>query len=143
MANHLIYWPVLAQLFIPLLVLFLNGKRKNDDVRTGSFDRHKAAMDNEAWSKSVVLTSKNLANQFQFPVIFYVLCLVLAGLDAVGPATLAVAWLFVASRCVHACVHVTSNYVPMRMRAFIAGVILLLALLVMTAIALLGASGAL
>ena len=73
MAKHLIYWPVLAQLLVPILILLLNGKRKSADVKSGQFDRERAAMDNEARSRPVVLTSKNLANQFQLPVIFYVL----------------------------------------------------------------------
>lgn len=136
MARHLIYWPVLAQVLIPILVLIINGKRKKDDVATGQFDREKAAMDNEAWSKPVVLTSKNLANQFQFPVVFYVLCVVLASIDAVSAITLSVAWVFVVSRYVHAYVHINTNYVPIRLRAFIFGVLALLVLFVLTVIAL-------
>ncbi len=138
MAKHLIYWPVLALILIPILVLLLNGKRKNDAVKTGGFDRERAAMDNEAWSKPVVLTSKNLANQFQLPVIFYVLCLVLASLDAVDKLTLVVAWLFVASRYVHAYVHVSTNFVPNRLRAFLLGAVFLLVLFGMTVRALAG-----
>lgn len=138
MARHLIYWPVLAQILIPVLVLLLNGMRKNDDVKSGSFDRERAAMDNEAWSTPVVLTSKNLANQFQLPVIFYVLCLILASLDAVNILTLVVAWLFVTTRYVHAYVHVSTNYVPNRLRAFLLGVFFLLVLLGLTVSALSG-----
>jgi hypothetical protein len=136
MAKHLIYWPVLAQLLIPVLVLLLNGKRKSADVKSGQFDREKAAMDNEAWSKPVVLTSKNLANQFQLPVIFYVLCLILASIDAVATVTLAVAWVFVATRYVHAYVHVSTNYVPARMRAFLLGALTLFVLFGLTIAAL-------
>jgi hypothetical protein len=138
MAKHLIYWPVLALILIPILVLLLNGKRKNDAVKTGDFDREKAAMDNEAWSKPVVLTSKNLANQFQLPVIFYVLCLVLVSLDAVDKLTLVVAWLFVASRYAHAYVHVSTNFVPNRLRAFLLGAVFLLVLFGLTVRALAG-----
>ncbi len=132
MENYLIYWPMLAQILIPLVVLVLNGMRKSKDVRSGNFDREKAAMDNEAWSKATVLTSKNLANQFQFPVIFYVLCIVLANLDAVDKIVLSVAWLFVTARYVHAYVHVSSNYVPVRLRAFILSVLLLFVLFGLT-----------
>ena len=132
MNSHLIYWPVLAQLSIPLVVLILNGKRKAGDVKSGDVDRDKAAMDNEAWSKPTVLTSKNLANQFQFPVVFYVLCLVLASLNAVSTAVLVVAWLFVVARLTHAYVHVTTNYVPIRFRAFIVSMVLLLVLFGLT-----------
>ncbi len=138
MEKHLIFWPVLAQILIPILVLILNGKRKSLDVKSGAFDREKAAMDNEAWSRPVVLTSKNLANQFQLPVIFYVLCLTLAIIDAVSTVTLVVAWVFVATRYVHAYVHVSTNYVPARLRAFLLGALSLFILLALTAKALAG-----
>lgn len=136
MKSHLIYWPVLAQVLIPIVVLVLNGKRKAADVKSGEFDRAKSAMDNEAWSKPTVLTSKNLANQFQFPVVFYVLCVVLMTLNAVGPAALVVASLFVVARYVHAYVHVTTNYVPARLRAFVLSMVLLIVLTGMAAAAL-------
>ncbi len=132
MAKHLIYWPVLAQLLIPIVVLLLNGKRKSDDVKSGNFDREKAAMNNEAWSKPVVLTSKNLANQFQLPVIFYVLCLILANIDAVSMFILVVAWIFVVTRYVHAYVHVTTNDVSARLRAFLLGAVSLFVLFGLT-----------
>ena len=136
MEKQLIYWPVMAQLLIPILVLLLNGKRKSVDVKSGNFDREKAAMNNEAWSKPVVLTSKNLANQFQLPVIFYVLCLILANIDAVTMTILVVAWIFVVTRYVHAYVHVSTNYVPARMRVFLLGALFLFVLFVLTAWAL-------
>ena len=136
MRSHLIYWPALAQLLIPILVLMLNGKRKSDDVTSGEFDREKAAMDNEAWSSPVVLTSKNLANQFQLPVIFYVLCLILASIDGVAAVPLTVAWVFVVTRYIHAYVHVSTNYVPARMRAFLVGALSLIVLFVLTVKAL-------
>lgn len=137
MSSYLIYWPVLALVLIPLVVILLNGKRKSADVKSGEFDREKAAMDNEAWGKLTILTSKSLANQFQFPVVFYVLCLVLASLDAVSTAVLFVAWLFVIARYIHAYVHVTTNYVPIRFRAFIVSMLLLIVLFGLTVAALL------
>ena len=136
MSNHLIFWPVLAQVLIPILVLLANGSRKKNDRNAGTVDMEKAAMDNEAWSEPVILTSKNLANQFQFPVLFYVVCLMLAMIDGVSTGSLMIAWLFVISRCVHAYVHITSNFVPLRMKAFIIGVLLLIALCLWTAFAL-------
>ena len=137
MSAHLIFWPVLVQVAIPLVVLIVNAKRKAADVKAGAVDLKKAALDNEAWSLPVVLTSKNLSNQFQIPVSFYVVCFVLASVDAVNMLVLTAAWAFVLSRCVHAYVHVTSNYVPMRMRSFIVGILVLLAMIVMAVIALL------
>ena len=136
MQSHLIYWPVLAQILIPILVLLTNGARKKNDVKAGTVDLEKAAMDNEAWSRPVVLTSKNLANQFQVPVLFYVVCLILAMIDGVTNVSLFFAWAFVLSRYIHAYVHITNNYVPARLNAFIFGVFMLIALWVLAVMAL-------
>lgn len=136
MAKHLIYWPVLAQLAIPIIVLLLNAKRKSADRAAGIADIGKSAMDNTAWSKPVVLTSNNLANQTQLPVLFYVICLLFAGIDAVSVLVLGLAWAFVISRYVHAYVHVTSNYIPARLGSFIFGATVLIALLVLAVLAL-------
>jgi len=136
MQNHLIFWPVLAQMAIPIIVIMLNGKRKAADVKAGVANPEKSALDNTAWTVPVIKTSRNLANQFQFPVIFYGLCFILATIGAADMPVLIVAWAFVASRVVHAYVHVTSNYVPLRLRAFVVSMLLLLILFVMTMIAL-------
>ena len=42
-------------------------------------------------------------------------------MNAVTVATLVVAWMFVLSRIVHAYIHVGSNHVPARRRAFLVG----------------------
>ncbi len=136
MQTHWIFWPVLAQLLIPFWVLILNGQRKAVDRRSGTVDPEQAAIDNKAWSLPVVLTSNSLANQFQLPVVFYVLCLVLATLDAVSVFALLVAWLFVLTRWFHAYVHVTSNHIPARFGSFVLSTLILLVLLFATAVAL-------
>jgi len=128
MSQHFIYWPLLAQIALPIIILLLNGKRKSDDRKAGNVDAKKSAMDNTAWSKPVVLTSNNLANQAQLPVLFYVICLVLAAINAVGTLTLSLAWVFVISRYVHSYAHVTSNFIPARLGSFIFGAIVLMVL---------------
>ena len=136
MQSHLIYWPLLVQVALPMLVLLLNAKRKRADRAAGTVNMKEAAMDNTAWSKPVALTSLNLANQSQLPVLFYVICLVLASLSAVTAATLGLAWVFVISRYIHAYAHVNGNNVPIRFKAFLFGALILIALLVFTFFAL-------
>lgn len=138
MKNYLIYWPVLAQIAIPMGVLLLNAKRKAADRAAGIVDAKKSAMSNVAWSKPVVLTSNNLANQSQLPVLFYVMCLILAAINGVTYITLGLAWAFVISRYIHAYAHVTNNYIPVRFGAFLVGALVLLVLFVFTIIALTG-----
>jgi len=133
--SSLIYWPILALLAVPLWVLILNGKRKGADRKQGVVSPD-SPINNKAWSLPVVLSSNALENQFQLPIVFYVLCFILVDLNAVSPVLLALCWAFVISRWVHAYVHVTTNFVPLRARVFIFGVMLLLALFAMTAWAL-------
>jgi hypothetical protein len=127
-----ILWPVLAQILLTLIMFILLGVRKAKAVKAGDVDRQKAALNNGVWPEYVVKVSNNIANQFEVPVLFYVLCLVLFSLNAVGVVAVGLAWLFALSRYAHAYVHIGSNYVPMRLRLFLVGC---LALIVMTILA--------
>lgn len=137
MNSTLIFWPMLLQVAIPFWVMILNALRKNKDRAAGAVDPE-SAINNKAWSLPVVMTSNALENQFQFPVVFYVLCLVLAHLDAVNLPALILSWLFVVFRWWHAYVHVTSNIIPKRMASFAISLFSLMALFVLTVVALFG-----
>ena len=133
MSQTAIFWPVLIQLLIPFWVLILNGRRKARDRRSGSHDPSMSAVDNKAWTTPVVLTSNNLANQFQLPIVFYVLCGMVYALNAVSALTLTLAWVYVVLRWFHAYVHVTSNHIPSRFGSFVLSTLVLLILLFVTA----------
>ena len=132
--------PVLAQVLLVILVYVLLAVRKAVAVKAGQVDRQKAALDNRMWPTPVVQVSNNLANQFEAPVLFYVLCLTLFLLDAVCMPALWAASLFVASRYLHAWVHTHSNHVPLRMPLFLFGVLMLLILVGLAISALLGSA---
>ena len=128
MNQHLIYGPMLAQIVLTFCVFVLLARRKSADVKAGIADRDKSALDNKAWSESVVKASNNIDNQFQTPVLFYALCLILAQLNAVTAITLGLAWFYALSRYVHMFVHTGSNYIPHRLPLFLCGVLALMAM---------------
>jgi hypothetical protein len=130
MSSSHIFWPVLAQILLTLVMFIILGARKARAVKAAQVDRRQAALDSRVWPEDVVKVSNNIANQFEVPVLFYVLCLVLHSIHAAGTVAVVLAWFFVASRYAHAYVHVGSNYVPVRMRLFMAGCVVLLAMLV-------------
>lgn len=134
-SSHII-WPVLAQIFLTLVMFILLGVRKAKAVKAGEVNRKQAALNNREWPEDVVKVSNNIANQFEIPVLFYVLCLALYSINAVGMLALVLAWLFVLSRYAHAYVHTGSNYVPMRLRLFLFGCFVLIAMLILAAWAL-------
>jgi hypothetical protein len=128
MSRDLILAPVLLQVLMTLLVYVLLIKRKIRSIKAGTVNVDRRALYDDAWPEDVIQINNNLRNQFEVPVLFYVVCGVLWALDAVGVAALVAAWLFVASRLVHVWIHCTSNYVPNRRRAFTVGWWLLVAM---------------
>ncbi|PCJ25721.1 MAG: hypothetical protein COA96_06760 [SAR86 cluster bacterium] len=133
MNQALIFAPVLAQISLTLMIFLLLGKRRAADAKAGTVDLKRVALDNRGWSDSVIKVSNNLDNQFQTPVLFYMLCIVLVQFNAVSTLTLGLAWTFVFTRYSHAFVHVGSNYIPLRLPLFLLGVV---SLLLMTGIAI-------
>ena len=134
-SNH-IFWPVLAQVLLTLVMFIVLGARKAKAVKAGKVNREQAALDNRVWPEYVVKVSNNIANQFEVPILFYILCVVLYSINAAGTVAIVLAWLFVASRYAHAWVHVGSNYVPVRMRLFMVGCVVLLSMLAVAALKL-------
>jgi hypothetical protein len=58
--------------------------------------------------------SANLSNQFEWPLFFYVVCLLLLVQHATESAQIWLAWLFVAGRVVHSCIQVFTINVRLR-----------------------------
>lgn len=131
MSSHSIFWPVLLQIFLTLTLFVVLGMKKASAVKAGAVDRKQAALDNRAWPATVVKVSNNIANQFETPMLFYLLCVLLYSMDAVGMVALVLAWVFALSRVAHAYVHIGSNYVPMRLRLFLVGCFVLIAMLLL------------
>lgn len=131
MNSSQILWPMLAQIVLTLLMYGVLGVRKANAVKSGQVNRKEVALDNRSWPDDVVKVSNNIANQFESPILFYVLCLLLFSMNGVGLTALVLAWAYALTRYVHAYVHVGSNYVPTRFRTFMISCLILLALVVL------------
>ncbi len=81
--------------------------------------------------------SNAFANQFEVPVLFYVLTALALFTRKADLVFVILAWVFVLSRYVHAFVHVTSNNLKLRFPAFVVGVVVLLIMWVLFAFAIL------
>lgn len=139
MNPHLIFGPLLAQMLFTVGMFGLLAARKAQAVRLKTVNLKQAVLDHSAWPDDVVKVSNNIANQFESPVLFYVACLALCQLNAVSAGVLVLAWLNVATRLVHGFVHVRSNHVPIRLRAFAAGLFITLVLMLVIVRALIHA----
>ena len=127
--STLIFLPVLAQVLLTIVVYFGLAAAKARALKEGSVDLERRALRDDAWPEDVQKINNNIRNQFEVPVLFYVLVVVLYQLNATGVLPQGLAWLFVASRVVHAWIHTGSNYVPARRAVFTFGVFVVLAML--------------
>lgn len=128
MNNDLVFLPVLAHVVLVFTLYVYLGIVKSRAVKTGSVDRKKASLNSKAWPENVVQVVNNLANQFESPVIFYILSVIYYLTNHADSVLVAIMSAYVLSRYIHTYIHVTSNYVPYRFKAFLIGVLILLVL---------------
>ena len=69
--------------------------------------------------EKISYASDNLKNLFEFPVLFYALCIYLYVIGSVDVLYLIAAWWFFIFRIVHSVIHCTSNVVPHRFGAYV------------------------
>ncbi len=129
MNPNWIILPVLLHILLTLLLLTRLGIVKAKATATNSVNRQRAALHHDAWPNEVLQVSNNIRNQFETPMLFYALSLCLYILSEVTIVTLTLSSLYVLSRYLHAYIHITSNYVPWRLRAFTFGALILVVLL--------------
>ncbi|MCI9866393.1 MAPEG family protein [Rhizobium skierniewicense] len=111
------FWPMIAHalLVFGLYMLLFIRRKKYTFSNKESFKRFRDAGEEADQSRVV---NKNLANQFELPMLFHAACLLLYITDADNIATIILAWIFIAARYVHSYVHVTSNRLRYRAPAF-------------------------
>ncbi len=125
MTLALIY-PLMAQVLLTLLVLVSMGVARDRTLRSKSVSTRDIALDNRNWPDGVRKFGNNFTNQFELPVLFYVLILAAMHTGATNIFTIILAWAFVISRVIHSFIHMTSNQVRPRYIAYGIGAICLL-----------------
>ena len=109
--------PMLAHIgWAFLLYVWLTVARqralKRGEVEYGAFARHDEP-------HHVARIAYNLANQFELPVIFYALVVLLVATNNVTMIDIIAAWVFVAGRVVHTLVQTLTDNVPLRGQVFL------------------------
>jgi hypothetical protein len=113
-----ILWPMLAQIgwtFVLYVWLTIARSRAvaRGEVKYSAF----ALGRNEP--TDVARITRNLANQFELPVIFYAMVVLLVVIGRVSTIDVLAAWVFVAGRVIHTLVQTLTDDVPLRGRAFV------------------------
>jgi len=69
--------------------------------------------------------ARTYMNLLELPVLFYVVCLLMLATGRFDSVQVALAWIFVVTRCVHAFIYIGFNHVPLRFTAFLSGALAL------------------
>lgn len=122
MSQNLIVLPVLAQVLLTFAVLVLMGRARSRSMRANRqrLEDMSLATDKD-WDENARKASNNFKNQFELPVLFYVVCLFALATRMVDMVFFALAWVFVLSRIAHTAVHLGPNVVAWRGTVYLVG----------------------
>ncbi|RKQ71355.1 hypothetical protein DES40_0670 [Litorimonas taeanensis] len=116
MEDNALYLPILVQVTLSVSILFwLAWSRVSRVAKEGIKEIRKTG-----FPVHVVNASDNYKNQFELPVLFYVLCLFFILTETITQTIIVSAWVFVVARIVHAFVQLTKNIIfPWRFLSFL------------------------
>jgi len=124
MSVQMILLPLFVEVALTLVLMFLMAARRTAAFRSGlRFDD--IALREPNWPPRALQAAYAFSNQFELPVLFYVLTILSIITRHADLIFVLLAWVFVVLRIFQAFVHVTSNNVRYRGMYFIAGAIVL------------------
>ena len=131
--------PVYVQIALTVILLLWMGRSRLGSLRAGEVKVRDIALGERNWPTRILQIQNAYHNQFEIPVLFYVLVVLALFTRKADMLFVIMSWMFVASRLVHAAIHVTSNKVSQRFTAFVVGVLILSIMWVIFAIRVLAA----
>jgi hypothetical protein len=118
--------PVFVQVFLTFGLLIWMGVLRGGDVRGGKVDLKKVGLREPLWPARTTQVAYAFSNQFEVPMLFFVLVAFLMIMRHADVIFVVLAWLFVFTRLIHAAIFVTSNKVAHRGQAFGVGAVVLI-----------------
>ncbi len=109
----------MAHAFLVFCLYALLVARRAAVVRSGKVDRI-AFRENLAEPEESRVVNRSIANQFELPVLFYAVSVLLFIAEADNITAVVLAWVFVVARYVQAAMHLAGN-LPLRRLSFMIG----------------------
>jgi hypothetical protein len=119
MTGFEMFWPLVAHAFLVFCLYALLVSRRAAVVRAGKVERI-AFRENLAEPEESRVVNRAIANQFELPVLFYAVSVLLFMTEADNLVAVVLAWIFVVSRYVQAVMQLTGN-LPLRRFFFMLG----------------------
>jgi hypothetical protein len=128
MTIQFILLPLFVEVALTLGLLLWLGWLRRNDLNSGAVKPSQVALREPNWTTHTQQVANCFANQFELPVLFYVLTILEIVTLHADLVFVVLAWVFVLSRLLHAFVHTTSNAVMRRGGWYGVGAIALLAM---------------
>jgi hypothetical protein len=114
MSTQAILLPLFVEVILTFLLWVGMATLRTRDVSTGAVRPEQIALHEPNWRPRTLQFAYAFSNQFEIPVLFYVLTILAYVTHLAGLIFVILAWIFVIFRILHASVHVTSNIVRLR-----------------------------
>ncbi|MBX9741808.1 MAG: MAPEG family protein [Beijerinckiaceae bacterium] len=139
MTIQMILLPLFVHVLLVFVLLFWMGRTRFYAARSKQVKELDPAASQYAWPPRAAQAARAFENQFETPVLFYVLVILAAMTNKADLLFVVMAWLWVLSRIIHALVHTTSNRLALRFPAYLVGVLILLVMWIIFAVRILAA----
>jgi hypothetical protein len=120
--------PLFAQVLLTLGLLLWLGAKRRRDFEAGSVKPADIALREPNWPGHTQQVAYAFSNQFELPVLFYVLTILAMMTRHADLLFVVLAWIFVLCRFIHAFEHTTSNVVIRRGGWYAVGAVVLIAM---------------
>ena len=114
MSTAMILAPLFAQVLLTFAVMTGMVVCRTSALQGGTTRYSDIAMREPNWPRQAALFGNSFSNQFEMPVLFYVLTILAMFTKHADFLFVVLAWIFVLFRALQAYIHVTSNNVPFR-----------------------------
>lgn len=128
MSIQAILLPLFVEVSLTLLLLLWLAVLRRNDFTSGVVSPSKIALREPNWPVRTQQVAYSFSNQFELPVLFYVLTILEIITRHADFVFVVLAWIFVLMRLGQAYVHTTSNVVLHRGTFYVVGALVLIAM---------------
>ena len=114
MSIQFVLLPLFVQVLLTFVIGYLLFMARSSALRGKQVRWQQIALGEPAWPPLALARANAFRNQFELPVLFYVLTILEIITQHADFNYIVLAWIFVLARIGQATVHVTSNYMPLR-----------------------------
>ncbi len=128
MTVQMVLLPVFVQIGLTFALLFGMAIARGRAISEGQVKPRDIDLRQPNWPARIAQIGNCFANQFEIPVLFYVLIALAMPLRHADLVIVMLSWVFVVTRFAHAGIFVTSNDLRSRSLAWFAGALVVLAM---------------